>query len=425
MMNVFKFGGASVKDATAVKNVKEILQLFADDNLVIVISAMGKTTNALERVVESYCKETGDAATILSEVKAFHNEIMDQLFASHDHPVYKKVNNFFVEIEWVLEETPREYDFVYDQIVSAGELISTTIVSEWLNENKVPNQWIDIRDFLLTDNTYREGKVNWDESEQRVKADFPKLLTKKNKILITQGFIGSTSENYTTTLGREGSDYTAAILGHMLDAASVTIWKDVPGVLNADPKYFADAQKLEQLSYLDAIELAYYGASVIHPKTIKPLENKGIPLQVKSFLNPQAKGTMIGKDLQTKPLVPSFIFKTNQVLISIAAKDFSFIAEENLSTIFASCATLGVKMNLMQNSAISFSVCVDDDAVKIPKLIELLQKEYRVRYNNNLQLYTIRHYYPSTIEKLSQGRDILLEQRSRNTAQLVMKEEEK
>ena len=424
-MNVFKFGGASVKDAAAVKNVKEILQLFSDDNLVVVISAMGKTTNALEKVVESYCKQTGEATTFFNEVKIFHTEIMDQLFSSPDHPVYEKVNNYFVEIDWVLEETPRDFDFVYDQLVAIGELISTTIVSEWLNENKITNEWLDIRDYLLTDNNYREGKINWEESTTRVKEKFPKLFKPQNKIIITQGFIGSTSENYTTTLGREGSDYTAAILGHILDADAVTIWKDVPGVLNADPKYFNDAQKLEQLSYLDAIELAYYGASVIHPKTIKPLENKGIPLYVKSFVNPQAKGTLIGKDLQTKPLVPSFIFKTNQVLISIAAKDFSFIAEENLSTIFASCANLGVKMNLMQNSAISFSVCADDDAVKIPKLIELLQKEYRVRYNNNLQLYTIRHYYPSTIEKLSQGRDILLEQRSRNTAQLVMKEEEK
>ncbi len=246
-----------------------------------------------------------------------------------------------------------------------------------------------------------------------------------NPIVITQGFIGATSENYTTTLGREGSDYTAAILAHILEAESLTIWKDVPGVLNADPKFFNDAQKLEQLSYHDAIELAYYGASVIHPKTIKPLENKNIPLYVKSFLQPQAKGTVIGKDLQTKPQVPSFIFKSDQVLISIAAKDFSFIAEENLSSIFSCFADLGVKMNLMQNSAISFSVCIDDDAFKTPKLIELLKKDYWVRYNAGLQLYTIRYYYPSTIETLSQGRDILLEQRSRTTAQIVMKEAEK
>ncbi|HQK98063.1 MAG TPA: aspartate kinase, partial [Bacteroidia bacterium] len=250
-------------------------------------------------------------------------------------------------------------------------------------------------------------------------------LFASHPIVITQGFIGNTSENFTTTLGREGSDYTAAIIAHIMNAESVTIWKDVPGVLNADPKFFNDAQKLEQLSYLDAIELAYYGASVIHPKTIKPLENKNIPLHVRSFLQPTAKGTTIGKDLQTKPLVPSFIFKTNQVLISISAKDFSFIAEENLSAIFGTLAEIGIKLNLMQNSAISFSVCIDDDQFKVPKLIERLKEDYRVRYNSDLQLYTIRHYYPSTIETLSTGRDILLEQRSRNTAQLVMKAEEK
>ncbi|CAN5442272.1 aspartate kinase [soil metagenome] len=423
-MKVFKFGGASVKDASAVKNVAEILKLYEGEKIAVVISAMGKTTNSLEKVVDAYCSKTGEAQTFLKVVRDYHQAILEALFPDHTHLIYEKVNNFFVEIDWVLEEEPRTYDFVYDQIVSIGELISTSIVSAYLNDVGIQNEWMDIRDCILTDNTYREGKVNWEESSVRVHQQTDALLKKQNNILITQGFIAATSENFTTTLGREGSDYTAAILAHILDAESVTIWKDVPGVLNADPKFFNDAQKLEQLSYLDAIELAYYGASVIHPKTIKPLENKGIPLYVKSFIQPQAKGTLIGKDLQTKPLVPSFIFKSNQVLISIAAKDFSFIAEDNLSSIFGTFASSGLKMNLMQNSAISFSVCVDDDAVKLPKVIAQLKEDYRIRYNTELQLYTIRHYYPSTIENLSAGRDILLEQRSRNTAHLVMKAEQ-
>jgi aspartate kinase len=423
-MKVFKFGGASVKDASAVKNAGEILKQFEGEKLVVVISAMGKTTNGLEKVVNACYNKTGDALLILEEIKSFHEKIMSELFENEQHEVYQKVNNLFVEIEWVIEDEPRGYDFIYDQIVSFGELISTTIVSSWLNENGINNSWLDIRDCLLTDNNYREAKVDWKQSEVLFNEKVSGLL-KTNSIIITQGFIGNTSENFTTTLGREGSDYTAAIIAHIMNAESVTIWKDVPGVLNADPKFFNDAQKLEQLSYLDAIELAYYGASVIHPKTIKPLENKNIPLHVRSFLQPAAKGTTIGKDLQTKPLVPSFIFKTNQVLISIAAKDFSFIAEENLSSIFGTFAEIGIKLNLMQNSAISFSVCIDDDQFKVPKLIERLKEDYRVRYNSDLQLYTIRHYYPSTIETLSTGRDILLEQRSRNTAQLVMKAEEK
>jgi len=421
-MKVFKFGGASVKDADSVKNVAEIIRLFPGEPLVVVISAMGKTTNALEKVVKAHCEKNGEANQFLQEVKSYHEGVLENLFPDQNAEVYGKVNNLFVEIDWVLEEEPRTYDFVYDQIVSVGELISTSIVQAYLDAQGIACKWLDIRDCIHTDNTYREGKVDWEESEKRVKQTFPALINDRNPIVVTQGFIGATSENYTTTLGREGSDYTAAIIAYLLNAESVTIWKDVPGVLNADPKFFNDAQKLEQLSYHDAIELAYYGASVIHPKTIKPLENKDIPLYVKSFLQPQAKGTVVGKDLTTKPQVPSFIFKSNQVLVSLAAKDFAFIAEENLSSIFATFVKCGVKMNLMQNSAISFSVCFDDDPFKTKKLIDLLKKDYWVRYNEGLQLYTIRYYYPSTIENLSQGREILLEQRSRTTAQLVMKE---
>lgn len=421
-MKVFKFGGASVKDADAVKNAAAILKSFKNENISVVISAMGKTTNALEKITAAYINKDGTAAQHLEELKNFHYNIMDQLFPDRKHEVFEKVNNYFVEIEWVLEEEPREYDFVYDQIVSTGELISSTIVSGWLDHEKIEHTWIDIRDYLITDNRYREGNVNWEKSAGLVNEGLKPLFQGEGKLIITQGFIASTDENYTTTLGREGSDYTAAILAYLLDAESVTIWKDVPGVLNADPKYFPDAQKLEQLSYLDAIEMAYYGASVIHPKTIKPLENKSIPLYVRSFVNPEYKGTMIAKDVQTKPLIPSFIFKTEQVLISISARDFSFIAEENLSDIFSAFAEAGLKLNLMQNSAISFSVCLDADE-RIEPMIRKLQTVYRVKYNVGLELYTIRHYYASTIDQLSQGKEVLLEQRSRHTAQLVMKPE--
>ncbi|MBL7916045.1 MAG: aspartate kinase [Bacteroidia bacterium] len=420
-MKVFKFGGASVKDAAAVRNMTAILKMFSAEELVVVISAMGKTTNALEKVTNAYFSDAAEAHKNLEIVKQYHLELMEELFPDKSNPVYNLVNNLFVEIEWVLEEQPaRSYAFVYDQIVSQGELISTTIISNYLNASGVSNTWLDARDCIQTDNNYREGNVDWELTQDLTSSKIDALF-KKNKIVITQGFIGGTSENFTTTLGREGSDYSAAIFAYCMNADGVFIWKDVPGVLNADPKFYKEAQKLERMSYHDAIELAYYGASVIHPKTIKPLENKNIALHVKSFVNPDLPGTVIGKDFQTKPLIPSFIFKENQVLISIAAKDFSFIAEENLSGIFGLFARLGVKINLMQNSAISFSVCIDNDALKTPELIKELMSDYKVRYNENLQLFTVRHYYPSTIEMLTAGKEILLEQRSRQTAQFVVR----
>lgn len=422
VMKVFKFGGASVKDAISVKNAVEILKGFKGEKLLVVISAMGKTTNALEKVVNDYFFSKGNAHTSLKEVRDYHQQIMEELFSEKTNPVFDKVNNFFVEADWMLDEKPQHtYSFVYDQIVSLGELISTCIVSAYLEQQGCSNIWLDVRDVLMTDNTYREAKVDWQKSEMLVQKQVVPVFNRVD-VIITQGFIGGTSENYTTTLGREGSDYTAAIFAYLLDAEAMYIWKDVPGVLNADPKFYKDAQKLDQISYHDAIELAYYGATVIHPKTIKPLENKNIPLYVKSFLKPEANGTAIRTNVQTKPLIPSYIFKNNQVLISIAAKDFSFIAEDNLSRIFALFAGHGVKINLMQNSAISFSVCVDNDSFKIPALIEALQKDYKIRYNEDLMLYTIRHYYQNTIDAITSGKEILLEQRSRNTAQFVLRE---
>jgi len=416
-MKVFKFGGASVKDADAVRNVAAILKRFPNENIIVVISAMGKMTNALEKLADAFFYKIEDSSVVLNEIKKFHFDIVDLLFSDKNHSVYTELHNTFVELDWAIEDAPTaDYNYEYDKIVSMGEVISTKIVSVYLNETGIKNTWEDVRDFIKTDNTYREGKVDWDVTSQLCKS-----LKDLNGIIITQGFIGGTSENFTTTLGREGSDYTAAILAFTTDAESVTIWKDVPGVLNADPKYFDDTKKLEQLSYQDAIELAYFGASVIHPKTIKPLQNKKIPLYVKSFLHPEKAGTVINDELTPLP-IPCFIFKLNQVLISISPKDFSFIVEENFSDIFNLFAEKHIKVNVMQNSAISFSVSVDADERKLPDLIKTLEKDYRVRYNDNLELITIRYYDQATIDRVTRNKTILLEVKSRNTVQLVVKQ---
>lgn len=421
-MKVFKFGGASVKDSDSVRNVANILSLFKNESLVVVVSAMGKTTNALEKVVQAFFSSKPELSDALSAVKTSHLNILTGLGFKSGHDIFHQLENVFTEIDRVIEAgTSKGYAYVYDQIVSQGELISTKIISAFLNENGFPNHWLDARDVIHTDNTYREGQINWPLTENLVRDKISEVQM-KDRIIITQGFIGATSENYTTTLGREGSDYTAAILTYCLNAEEMVVWKDVPGVLSADPKYYGDAVKLQEVSYLDAIELTYYGATVIHPKTIKPLENKNIPLRVRSFLAPNESGTSVGKYASTKPLVPCFIFKTNQILLSIAAKDFSFVAEDALSKIFKTFADHKVKINLMQNSAISFSVCADNDEFKIPGLIGELKKDFKVLYNDNLRLVTVRHYYQSTIDKLTKDKTILLEQRSRHTAQLVMKE---
>lgn len=422
-MQVFKFGGASVKDAEAVKNVAEVLKQFPDEKLCIVISAMGKTTNALETLTKAYFYKTGNAEELLEEIKTFHFTICKQLFADEKHPIYTELENTFVELHWAIEDEPTGgYDFEYDQIVSVGEVISTKIVSAYLNDCGIANKWLDARGIIQTDNTYQEGKVNFELTEQLAKQQIESQIA-LHRIVITQGFIGGTSENFTTTLGREGSDYTASILGYCLNASAITIWKDVPGVLNADPKWFSNTKKIEQLTYHDAIELTYYGATVIHPKTIKPLQNKNIPLHVKSFLNPKEAGTVI-KDGENRLTIPSYIFKINQVLISIQPKDFSFIAEDNLSDIFELFSKHGVKINLMQLSAISFSVCCDEDETKIEKLIADLQIPFKVLYNKGLELMTVRYYTQAILDTLTKKKLILLEQKSRFTVQMVMRNEE-
>jgi aspartate kinase len=420
-MQVFKFGGASVKDADAVKNVAKIIRHFADEPTIVVVSAMGKTTNKLEEVVKAYYFKTPELNTHIEDLKAYHFSILKQLITDENHPAYNTLENVFLELNWATEEElSGTYHFHYDQIVSLGEILSTHIISAYLNAAGINNTWVDARGVIQTDNHYREGKVDFELSETLFKLQLQPLLT-EGKLLITQGFIGGTSENYTTTLGREGSDYTASLLAYFSNAKHVTIWKDVPGVLNADPKYFRNTQKIEELTYQDAIELTYYGASVIHPKTIKPLQNKSIPLYVKSFLHPEEKGTLIHETVK-RLNVTSYIFKENQLLLSIKPKDFSFIAEDNLSNIFAVLAEKNVKANTMQNSALSFSICVDYDEFKIPQLLEELQKQFRVLYNYPVQLFTVRHYNNDIIHQLTEDKIILLEQRSRTTLQMVLKD---
>ncbi|MFC3559158.1 aspartate kinase [Pedobacter jamesrossensis] len=418
-MDIFKFGGASVKDADGVKNLANIVRDYKNGELLIVISAMGKITNKLEELTRAYLSQSDEAHAIFDEIKHFHFNIIEELFKGSSNPVYDDVANTFVEIDWLIEdEADNNPDYIYDQIVSIGEVVSTKIVAAWLNETNNKALWVDARNYIQTDNTYREGKVDWDKTNQIIQKDLAPLIAEN--IIVTQGFIGGTSENYTTTLGREGSDYSAAIFASCLNATALTIWKDVPGVLNADPKWFDETEKIPQLSYHDAIELTYYGATVIHPKTIKPLQNKGIPLFVRSFIQPEGSGTAITKDNNPLP-VPSFIFKVNQALISIFPKDYSFIIEENLSNIFELFHQHRIKINTMLNSAISFSVSVDDNEEKIEKLIQALSTQFTVKYNKGLELVTIRYYNQQTIDRVTVDKDILLEVKSRHTCQMVMK----
>ena len=420
-MQVFKFGGASVKNAESIINVASILKKYSGTKTIVVISAMAKTTNKLEELVNAYFYNEGNVQAILNELKNFHFAILLQLIPDKNNLIYNDIENVFLELLWTIEDEPtNNYNYYYDQIVSQGEVLATKIVSAYLNETEINNKWLDARGILQTDNNYREGKVNYELSQHLVKTELMPFFNSVN-IVITQGFIGGTSENFTTTLGREGSDYTAALLAYFSDAEQVIIWKDVPGVLNADPKYFKNTKKIDELTYHDAIELTYFGASVIHPKTIKPLQNKNIPLFVKSFINPAEEGTVI-KDSNKRSNVTSYIFKTNQILLSIQPKDFSFIAEDNLSNIFTILSKNNIHVNMMQNSAISFSICTDFDSHKINPLIEELQKEFKVLYNNPVQLMTIRNYDQDTITKLSAGKIILIEQRSRNTHQMVLKD---
>ncbi|WP_282636027.1 aspartate kinase [Sphingobacterium thalpophilum] len=417
-MQVFKFGGASVKDAESVRNSARIISKYKGEALLVVISAMGKTTNLLEKLTKEYYNNTGLQFQTLEEAKAFHFHILQELFPTGG-TIFDEVANCFVEIEWILEEDPQDsYDYLFDQIVSMGELISTKIVAAYLASTGEKVKWLDARDYILTDNTYREAIVDWSKTEEKIRAELPSILD--SYIVITQGFLGSTSENFTTTLGREGSDYSAAIFAACLNAENVTIWKDVPGVLNADPKWFEKTELIPELSYTDAIELTYYGATVIHPKTIKPLQNKKIALNVRSFVDPESPGTVIKSTNQTLP-VPSFIFKVNQIFISISPRDFSFIVEDNLRDIFNLFHQHRIKINMMRNTAINFAVSVDDTGQNLTDLITELEQRFKVTYESGLELITIRYYNQETINRVLVDKEVISELKDTYTCQLLVK----
>lgn len=415
-MKVFKFGGASVKDAEGVKNLASILKKYQNDNPLVVISAMGKMTNALEGVARAFYLKQDDAFDQVDKIREFHFNILRELF-HEGHPVFDAVNNLFVEVEWALEDVPRpEYPYEYDQIVSIGELVSTTIVSFYLNEIGVNNNWLDARDVIKTDNRYQQANIDWDLSTELINK-----LVSRDKLTITQGFIGCTSENFTTTLGREGSDYSAAIFASVLAAKKLVIWKDVAGVLHADPRYFDDAKKLESLSYQEAIELAFYGASVIHPKTLQPLKKNNIPLEVRSFLKPEEKGTWIAENEITRPETAFYILKKNQTLLSISVSDLDFIVENHLSAIFAILGSYNAKVNIVQNSAVSCSLAIDIDDLQFEALITELSQHFIVKYNKGLELLTVRHSENGDMSHLIADKEILLSQKNRTTIQVLFR----
>ena len=419
-MRVFKFGGASVKDAEGIKNVYGVLQQVGFDDVLLVVSAMGKTTNALEAVIKNYFEKSPELQSSVQDVKKYHNQILLDLFDDEKNDVFTAINSLFSDLESFLKNNKSpNYNFVYDQIVSFGEIISTTIISHYFNFAGIKNQWLDVRNFIKTDTTYRDAIVDWDQTQALISKN-----VKKNVLNITQGFLGSDENNFTTTLGREGSDYTAAIFAYCLNAESVTIWKDVPGVMNADPRYFENATLLNQISYREAIELAFYGATVIHPKTLQPLQRKEIPLFVKSFLNPSLPGTSVSKGADLEPLLPCFIVKRDQLLISLSSIDFSFIMEENISEIFGLFYQYKMKVSLIQNSAISFSVCIEDKFGNFNDLKNILSKKFKVSYNENVSLYTIRHFNEKAPEMVEKGKQVLLKQISRETMQIVTKDAE-
>ena len=422
-MLVFKFGGASVKDAEAVKNVVSILHLYSGEKLGVVISAMGKTTNAMENILAALLEKNNTAfLERIEERREFHVSIMKQLFIDQNDTIFTEINSIFDDLSKKLDSGVSENAALeYDQIVSLGEVISTKIVAAYCVQEGVSAGWMDARKLIRTNNVHREAEVDWETSTTLFQDRFKAKHTEVD-VILTQGFIGHTSDGLTTTIGREGSDFSAGIIAYCCDAESVTIWKDVPGMLNADPKWFDNTVKLDSISFREAIELAYYGASVIHPKTIKPLQNKEIPLYVKSFINPKEDGTVIQSSTSNDHLVPSFIFKMNQILFSFTPKDFSFIVEKNLSDIFGRLDQSNAKINIMQNSALNFSILVDEDKVSIDRILNLFEDSYDVKYNRGLELVTIRHYDQATIDRVATDKEIILQQKTRETARLVVKQ---
>jgi len=420
-MKVFKFGGASVKSAEAVRNVAEILNLYNGEKIMVVVSAMAKTTNALEKLLKAFIDNTDQKNRIFNEIKEFHFGILKELISDTYNPSFSRLVKYFDELEGIIKSNiytnKSEY---YAQIVGFGELFSTLIVHTYLVHTGFSCEWKNATDYIITDDNIGEANVNWELCTKKIDEELKPLFNIFD-IVISQGFISKSENGKLTTLGREGSDYSAAIFAYGLDAQDITIWKDVPGLLNADPKYFENTQKIDSISYKETIELAYYGASIIHPKTIQPLQNKKIPLYIKSFINPVKEGTAIQSKTYADSLIPSYIFKKEQVLISISASNFSFIAEHNLSYIFQLISKYGLKTNMMQNSAISFSIIMDNKGRAMLDFISELQKEFRVRYNEHLELITIRHYNQQIINDLIGRRKVYLEQKNRTTVQLLVK----
>lgn len=420
-MNVFKFGGASVKDASGFKNVAGIIKKFKTDALVVVVSATGKTTNALETVIKEKFVDPVKAIQLLRDIKSQHEIIINELFGNLPQDLMSEINEHIVEGEWIIEET-REmtFDYVYDQIIGIGELISSRILSHYLNHQGISNEFVDARSMIITDETWREGRIQWVITNTKIKEVCSPILS-SGKIALTQGFIGSTSENNTVSLGREGSDYTAAIISAAIEAQSMTIWKDVPGVLTGDPKVFDHVTKLDHLTFLEAIEMTYYGAKVIHPKTIQPLKNKNIPLHVKSFINPELEGTLIYGEIE-REYPPIVVLESNQALVHFSSKDLSFIAEDHLAKLFDLFDKLRIKVNVMRNTAISFTVCVQNDKAKIESLTKQVQDQFNLIVEPNLDLYTIRHCNEAMLPKLLEEKIIIMEEKIRKTVQVVVKE---
>ena len=417
---VFKFGGASVKDADSVRNLKSIIEREDRDNLLIVISAMGKTTSIIEKTLKLFRDKDGHLEiTALRELMCYHEDIMTDLFNGNtQHPVFDTVANIFIDLFCNLQETGFQYDYQYDQTVSFGEVLSTTIISAFLNDNGIKNTLLDARDYIITDHNFRSANIDWDESRLRIQ----KLNNEHNgELLITQGFIASSTKPVvTTTLGREGSDYSAAIFANLLDAKEMTVWKDVDGIRNADPKRFPSSEKIPHLSYSEATELTFYGASVLHPKTTKPLQNKNIPLKVRSFIDASLPPTIIDSCEEFIHYAPSFIVKDNQMLVTIRPRDFSFMNEQNLGILFGMLNELNIHANMIQTSALNLSICIDENLAKLNQLIDSLEQSFLIKYNIGLQLFTIRHYTEGIERQFIQGRKIFIEQRSRSTLQLVL-----
>lgn len=415
-MLVFKFGGASIRNAKSIRAIPGILKKFPG-KMAIVISAIDKTTNKLEVLTDLYMNKSTKLSDYFEKIKQFHLQIAIELFNNNNEKVVF-IEKILDQLETKLRVVPtNNYDYEYDQLVPFGEMLSTTIISVYLNEVGIPNKWLDIREIFVTSSKHRDATVDFKLSKEKINKQ--KEIFDYN-LVITQGFIGATESGISTTLGREGSDYTGAVLAYLLEAESLTVWKDVEGIMNADPQWRNKTIRLEEVSYKEAIELAFFGAKVIHPKTIKPLQNKNIPLYVKSFLNPEMQGTIIGLSELITPLHPVFIRKQNQVLLSIIPRDFSFVAEDNLKQIFSILTDTNVKVNLMQNAAVSFSLCLDYEKAKFEKAIVQLNKDFNFRYNTNLELITIRHYDQYAINEVVEDRNILLEQRTRNTVQFVL-----